>query len=184
MIPLFFQVVLSESASKAGARLVIPSLATPIGGLVAGLIMSRWGHLAALVRTGAFLMTLGNLLVMMFQFQDAAWKYVVYLFPANLGQGMAYPGILFTSLSTFDHSGKFSAALICSLLKVLDHAVVASTVYLVRSLGTVWGVAITSAITQNVLKSRLPAALSGVPDKWTVSLFHYIESHRKCLNVG
>lgn len=117
MIPLFFQVVLSESASKAGARLVIPSLATPIGGFVAGLIMSRWGKLAALVRTGASLMTLGNLLVMMFQFHDAGWKYIVYLFPANLGQGMAYPGILFTSLSTFDHSGKFTIPVIISSLR-------------------------------------------------------------------
>ena len=30
--------------------------------------------------------------------------------------------------------------------------------------------AITSAITQNVLKARLPGALSGIPDKWRVRL--------------
>ncbi|KAK1149617.1 hypothetical protein N8T08_005166 [Aspergillus melleus] len=153
MLPLFFQVILLDSASKAGARLVIPSLATPIGGLISGIIMSRWGKLAHLVRAGAFLMFIGNVLVMLLDFDDARWKYFVYVVPANLGQGIVYPAILFTFLAAFDHS---------------DHAVSASTVYLIRSLGTVWGVAITSTILQNHLNAGLPDALSGVPDKWKV----------------
>ena len=49
-----------------------------------------------------------------------------------------------------------------------DHAVSASTVYLIRSLGFVWGVAITSAIVQSTLSSDLPKVLSGIPDKWKV----------------
>ncbi|PGH26773.1 hypothetical protein AJ80_01537 [Polytolypa hystricis UAMH7299] len=153
MLPLFFQVVLMDSASKAGARLIIPSLATPVGGVIAGVVMSRWGHLAHLVRAGATLMLIGNVLVMLLRFHDSKWKYLVYIIPANLGQGIVYPGILFTFLAAFDHA---------------DHAVSASTVYLIRSLGTVWGVAITSTITQNTLKQRLPEALTGIPDKWKI----------------
>ncbi|KAM0252673.1 hypothetical protein ACHAP5_000964 [Fusarium lateritium] len=153
MLPLFFQVVLLDSATTAGARLAIPSLATPIGGLISGVVMSRWGKLLTLVRTGAFFMVLGNGLVTLLQFQDSKWKYFVYVFPANLGQGIIYPGILFTSLASFDHA---------------DHAVTASTVYLIRSLGTVWGVSVTSAIVQTTLSIRLPDALNEVPDKWTV----------------
>ena len=107
MLPLFFQVILLDSASKAGARLVIPSLATPIGGLISGIIMSRWGKLAHLVRAGAFLMFIGNVLVMLLGFDDARWKYFVYVVPANLGQGIVYPAILFTFLAAFDHSGTF-----------------------------------------------------------------------------
>ncbi|KAI8268918.1 putative transporter [Colletotrichum sp. SAR11_239] len=151
MLPLFFQVVLLDSATKAGARLAIPSLATPLGGLVAGIVMSRWGKLVWLVRTGAFFMLFGNALVTALQFEDSNWKYLVYIFPANLGQGIIYPAILFTTLASFDHA---------------DHAVSASTVYLVRSLGTVWGVAITSAIVQTTLSVRLPDALGDIPDKW------------------
>ncbi|TEA20502.1 putative transporter [Colletotrichum sidae] len=150
MLPLFFQVVLLDSATKAGARLAIPSLATPLGGLVAGVVMSRWGKLVWLVRAGAFLMPFGNALVTALQFQDSKWKYLVYIFPANLGQGIIYPAILFTTLASFDHA---------------DHAVSASTVYLVRSLGTVWGVAISSAIVQTTLSVRLPDALGDIPDK-------------------
>ncbi|KAF4994399.1 hypothetical protein FGRMN_5818 [Fusarium graminum] len=153
MLPLFFQVVLLDSATTAGARLAIPSLATPIGGLISGVVMSRWGKLLPLVRVGALFMVLGNGLVTLLQFQDSKWKYFVYVFPANLGQGIIYPGILFTSLASFDHA---------------DHAVTASTVYLVRSLGTVWGVSVTSAIVQTTLSVRLPDALSDVPDKWRV----------------
>ncbi|KAK3403385.1 major facilitator superfamily domain-containing protein [Sordaria brevicollis] len=152
-LPLFFQVVLLDSATTAGARLAIPSLATPIGGLIAGVVMSRWGKLITLVRIGTFLMVFGNALVTSLAFEDSRWKYLVYIFPANLGQGIVYPGILFTSLATFDHA---------------DHAVTASTVYLIRSLGTVYGVAITSAIVQTTLSVRLPGALGEIPDKWSV----------------
>ncbi|KAL4797613.1 major facilitator superfamily domain-containing protein [Aspergillus venezuelensis] len=149
-LPLFFQVILLDSASKAGARLVIPSLATPIGGLLSGIIMSRYGKLSYLMRTGAALMLAGNILVMALKFTDAEWKYFVYVIPANLGQGVVYPAILFTFLAAFGHD---------------DHAVSASTVYLIRSLGTVYGVAITSAIVQNELVRSLPGALRGVIDE-------------------
>ncbi|KAL4820483.1 major facilitator superfamily domain-containing protein [Aspergillus spinulosporus] len=152
-LPLFFQIVLLDSASKAGARLVIPSLATPVGGLLSGIVMSRYGKLSYLMRAGALLMFLGNLLVMTLDFEDSAWKYFVYVIPANLGQGVVYPAILFTVLAAFGHE---------------DHAVSASTVYLIRSLGTVYGVAITSAIVQNELVRSLPGALRGVPNKWKV----------------
>ncbi|CAI7636784.1 unnamed protein product [Penicillium glandicola] len=152
-LPLMFQVILLDSPSKAGTRLVIPCLFTPLGGLVAGIVMSRWGRLASIVRVGAALMFVGNLLVMLLKFNDSGWKYFVYVIPANLGQGMVYPGILFTFLAAFDHA---------------DHAVSASTVYLIRSLGTVWGVAVTSTIMQNTLNSGLGEALSGIPDKWKV----------------
>ncbi|ORY61543.1 major facilitator superfamily domain-containing protein [Pseudomassariella vexata] len=165
MLPLFFQVVLLDSATTAGARLVIPSLATPIGGLIAGVVMSRWGKLIGLVRTGAVLMAFGNALVTSLEFEDSRWKYFTFIFPANLGQGIVYPGILFTSLASFEHA---------------DHAVCASTVYLIRSLGTVWGVSITSAIVQTTLSVRLPDALSDVPHKWKVidAIRHSVDALR------
>jgi hypothetical protein len=101
-----FQVILLDSPSKAGTRLVVPCLFTPLGGLVAGIIMSRWGRLASIVRVGAALMFVGNVLVTLLRFDDSQWKYFAYVIPANLGQGMVYPGILFTFLAAFDHAGK------------------------------------------------------------------------------
>lgn len=106
MLPLFFQVVLLDTATKAGARLAIPSLATPLGGLIAGIVMSRWGRLIPLVRVGALFLAVGNAMVTSLSFQDKTWKYMVFIFPANLGQGIIYPATLFTTLASFDHSGK------------------------------------------------------------------------------
>lgn len=107
MLPLFFQVVLLDSASRAGTRLAIPSFATPIGGIIAGVVMSRFGKLLPLVRVGAVLMALGNGLVTSLGFYDSTWKYLLFIFPANLGQGIIYPAMLFTTLASFDHSGQF-----------------------------------------------------------------------------
>ncbi|KAF3054149.1 hypothetical protein E8E11_011919 [Didymella keratinophila] len=113
MLPLFFQVVLLDSASRAGTRLAIPSFATPLGGIIAGVVMSRFGKLLPLVRVGAVLMAIGNGLVTSLGFYDSTWKYILFIFPANLGQGIIYPAMLFTTLASFDHS---------------DHAVSASTI--------------------------------------------------------
>jgi hypothetical protein len=167
MLPLFFQVVLLDNATKAGARLAIPSLATPVGSLIAGVVMSRWGRLIPLVRLGALILAAGNAMVASLKFEDKTWKYMVFIFPANLGQGILYPATLFTTLASFDHSGNTTRFLptLGFLLTNLDHAVSASTVYLVRSLGTVWGVAISAAIVQNTLNWRLPDALAGIPNK-------------------
>jgi hypothetical protein len=106
MIPLYFQVVLEDTPSQAGLRLVIPSLATPVGGMIAGFVMSRWGQLSSLVRIGTFTMAVGNGLVALLRYDDLKWKYLVFLFPANLGQGVVYPSILFTFLAAFDHKRK------------------------------------------------------------------------------
>lgn len=68
--------------------------------------MSRWGKLIQLVRLGAFVMVIGNGLVSSLQFEDSSWKYFAFIFPANMGQGIIYPGLLFTTLASFDHAGK------------------------------------------------------------------------------
>src|ERR1700761_8722018 len=108
MLPLYFQGVLLDSATVAGIRLIVPSLAAPIGGLVAGIVMSRWGKLLWIVRAGAASMVLGNALTASFAIKESSWNYIVYIFPANFGQGIAYPGTLFTSLASFEHAGTLS----------------------------------------------------------------------------
>lgn len=52
-----------------------------------------------------------------------------------------------------------------------EQAVSTSIVYLFRSMGSVWGVAAAATIIQNVLSSRLPSALSEIPDKLKVISF-------------
>jgi hypothetical protein len=151
----------------------------PIGGFIAGFIMSRWGMLGHLVRLGCLLMVIGNGVMATLKYHDSRWKYIVYIMPANLGQGIVFPSMLFTNIATFPQSRKLSTNYswhLESKSKTLTHnrveqAVSTSMVYLFRSMGSVWGVAAASTIIQNVLSSRLPGALSGIPDKLKVIIF-------------
>ena len=133
--------------------------------------MTRLGRLALLVRIGAGFTLLGNLLVVSLKFHDSAWKYYVYVFPANLGVGILYPSILFTFLPAFEHKGELLVSFLgfVALLMVADQATSTSTVYLIRSIGWVWGVAIVSTIVQRMLRAKLPSALQGVQDKEQVA---------------
>ena len=70
------------------------------------------------------------------------------------------------------HAGLLVSIIECTDMNKKDHAVSASTTYLIRSLGGVWGVAITSSIVQNTLSLRLAEVFSGIPDKEKVSASH------------
>lgn len=56
-----------------------------IGGLIVGVVMLRWGKFFILVCIGVFFMVIGNVLVILFGFEDLVWKYYVYIFLVNLG---------------------------------------------------------------------------------------------------
>ncbi|KAK4139266.1 major facilitator superfamily-domain-containing protein [Dichotomopilus funicola] len=144
MVPLYFQAVRGDSPSEAGLRLIIPALATPVGGVVAGVLMHRGYPLCLNVQLGTATMLLGNLLAMSMGITDSRWKESLYMVPANLGLGLTNPSVLFSFVSLFEHQ---------------EQAVATSTVYLIRSMGTIYGVTITAAIVQNVLLVRLPGTL-------------------------
>ncbi|KAK5662271.1 hypothetical protein OQA88_8176 [Cercophora sp. LCS_1] len=144
MIPLYFQAVRGDSPSTAGMRLIVPALATPVGGVIAGTMMQKGFPLCMNVRIGTALMLLGNALACMLGSGVNRWLEFVYLVPANLGLGLTNPSVLFSFVSLFEHR---------------EQAVATSTVYLIRSMGTIYGVTVTSAIVQNVLISRLPETL-------------------------
>ncbi|EEU33637.1 uncharacterized protein NECHADRAFT_56352 [Fusarium vanettenii 77-13-4] len=144
MIPLYFQAVRGDSPSTSGVRLMIPSLATPIGGVLAGTLMRQGCRLSLNVRMGTAMMLLGNVLAVTMGTHGCRWKEFVYLVPANLGLGLTNPSVLFSFISFFQHR---------------EQAVATSTVYLIRSMGAIYGITVTSAIIQNVLVERLPEAL-------------------------
>jgi len=107
MLPLFLQVVLSESASEAGLRLIPPAVALPLGGLVSGIIMSVWGHLGLLVKIGSIILVIGCYLVSSLDSGISQWKLFLFLIPTNFGQGIVYPSSLFAMLAKHEHSRSF-----------------------------------------------------------------------------
>lgn len=136
-LPQLFQIVLQDSASKAGLRLMVPSLSTPLGGVTTGVLMNKFRLLRSLVVVGTTIMTTGNFLALLIRRNTPTWLVSLLLVPANLGQGLSYPSSLFTFI--FAYGPK-------------HHATSTSTTYLMRSIGGVWGVSGVGAIIQAVLK--------------------------------
>ncbi|KAF5700613.1 multidrug efflux transporter (Eurofung) [Fusarium globosum] len=149
LMPFFFQTVLLDTASSAGLRLVPPSLGTPIGGLITGIVMRQGGdHLTFLTRLGLTAMLLSNILLLTLGLHEKDWKYSAYLTLGNFAQGMVYPSILFGFIRTTLES---------------EHAVATSLVYLTRSLGTVWGVSSVATIVQGSITQKLEVAFGDLP---------------------
>ncbi|KAK0658001.1 major facilitator superfamily-domain-containing protein [Cercophora newfieldiana] len=147
MIPLYLQAVRGDTPSATGSRLIVPSLATLVGGVLAGSMMQRGCQLREGVQKGTALMVVGNLLACMMAVMGphgSRKAELLYLIPANIGSGLTNPSVLFSFISLFEYR---------------EQAVATSTVYLIRSMGSIYGVTISSAIVQNILAAGLPGAL-------------------------
>lgn len=149
-LPLFFQIVLGDSTAKAGLRLTIPSLFTPVGGLITGICMSKFNCLQTLLYAGIFLMTLGNFLFLFIERDSPNWLVGLFLIPANLGQGVTFPATLFTFIFAFPKGRQATAT---------------STLYLFRSIGSVWGVAMSTGVIQFYFSKYLRSDLKGLLDE-------------------
>ena len=149
VLPLLFQFVLGDTPSTAGLRLAIPSLSTPVGGIITGLTQAHFGVLKPLVYAGTSTMAIGNFLALLIKSTTPNWLLNVILIPANLGQGMAYPSCLFTFIFAFD---------------VSHQATLTLTIYLLRSIGGVWGVSCVSAVIQHFFLAYLRQDLAKFPE--------------------
>lgn len=146
-LPLLFQIVLNDSASSAGLRLAIPSLATPVGGITAGILMNRYGLLLSLVFFGTLIMTIGNFLTLLITPETSPILVKLILIPANLGQGAAFPSSLFTFVFAYGSEHQATST---------------STLYLSRSIGGVFGVSGVSAIIQAYVKYKVTKDLTAL----------------------
>ncbi|EHN03505.1 Vba2p [Saccharomyces cerevisiae x Saccharomyces kudriavzevii VIN7] len=153
-LPLFFQIVLGDSTAKAGLRLTIPSLFTPVGSLITGFSMSKYNCLRSLLYVGVSLMFLGNFLFLLIEKTSPNWLISLFLIPANLGQGITFPTTLFTFIFLFPKS---------------DQATATSTLYLFRSIGSVWGVAISAGVIQLSFAKYLRSNLKDMLDENTIA---------------
>ncbi|KAA8903412.1 hypothetical protein TRICI_005702 [Trichomonascus ciferrii] len=180
ILPLIFQVVLGDSPSKAGFRLMIPALSTPIGAVVTGTVSSRYPNsnsLKYLVMSGSLLMLIGNLLALKLSENLNPVLFGLYLVPANFGLGMTLPASLFTYVFTFDKS---------------KQAVSTSIAYLSRGMGAVWGVAASSAIIQSQVTNGIldkiapPSKAEQIIDrlKDSVSYIDHLNKHQRQIVIA
>ena len=144
--PLYFQAVKLESASTSGFRLAGPTLALTVCGVSAGFIMTATGRMTWLIVTGSLFMLLGALCLSIMWDGIATWVTTIFLVPASIGQGLAFPATSVAVLATSPQA---------------DQAVMTSTLILWRSLGIVMGVSFSSLILQNALTAYLEQLVTG-----------------------
>lgn len=156
VLPLVFQISLGDSPSKAGLRLAIPSAFAMIGALISAIVMNANVQLLKhLVSGGALIAGLGNFLALFISpsFPER-WLWLL-LIPTNTGFGISNPATLFAFIFQFPKSMQ---------------ATTTSALYLCRSIGQVWGVAIISSLIQwrlsgNLCKNFEAAVEAGIIDQ-------------------
>ena len=136
---IFFR-VRDLSATGAGASLIPFSITTAVGSLGAGMITNRTGKYKWLNISILLLMLLATIMIAMSSLSTPVWTTIFSLGVAGLAIGGMLTVTLVALISAVPHE---------------EQALVTSLSYGFRSTGSVIGVAIASAVFQNVLNSQL-----------------------------
>ncbi|OMP86339.1 Vacuolar basic amino acid transporter 2 [Diplodia seriata] len=150
--PLYFQAVKLDSASQSGFRMAAPSLAVMICGVSSGFIMTYTRRMKELIVGGSLIALVGAICLTSMWDGIPTWLATIFVVPVSTGLGFSYPATSLAVLATSTQE---------------DQAVMTSTLSLFRSLGAVFGVAISSLIVQNALSVDLERYVTG-PEKQEV----------------
>lgn len=132
--------MLLTSATESGIRLVVPQVTAATFGAATGFLVSYTRRLKWPLVLGTALTVVGTTILTGLQRGWPKWAYLLALVPSSVGQGFLFPGT-------------FIAVLVASAQA--EQAVVTSTLLLWRALGSVLGVAGSSLVLQNALRSYL-----------------------------
>ena len=138
-IVIFFR-VRGLSATTAGASLIPFSITTAVGSLGAGFITSRTGRYWWLNMTLLLLMVLATVLTATLSLSTPVWTTMIFFGIAGIAMG----GMVTVTLLALSNAVAYE-----------EQSLAISLSYAFRSTGSVIGVAIASAVFQNVLNGRL-----------------------------
>lgn len=138
--------MLLESATVAGSRLLVNSVAGTVTSVATGVIITRTGQLKPVLLAGSIIAVIGTIGLCLMQRSFPEWLLVLFLIPTNLGVGFIFPSSLLSILATSPQN---------------DQAVATSTLILWRCLGSVFGIASSSLIVQNCLNYFLERRVTG-----------------------
>ena len=142
-LPIYYR-VRGVSTTRAGAVLIPFSITLPLGSLLAGTIATRTGRYWYLLSANLVLILAGAIVICTITLATPLWLPMIYLSFVGLATG----GMLIVTL----------LALLSSVAPS-DQAVVTSLSHVFRSTGSVIGLAVASAVYQQVLEKDLWAQL-------------------------
>ncbi|RIB16270.1 major facilitator superfamily domain-containing protein [Gigaspora rosea] len=147
-VPLYFQVIKSESATTSGLELLPLILSIVIMAISAGQLVSRtvFFSYGAICIFGSILMIVGSGLTITFSENSSRGQIAGYLLVSGLGIGLILQMTVLAGQGIVEHK---SLAAVTSLLTFF------------RTMGAVFGVAILGTVFNNVFDSNLPPQLQG-----------------------
>ncbi|KAJ4243047.1 hypothetical protein NW757_011578 [Fusarium falciforme] len=136
-VPIYFQVTQRVSSTIAGAHLFPAVIGNTIGGIAAGIIINRTGRYKALLVFAAISSITGYTLMLLRWHGHTSWAESLYVFPGGLGTGIAFSAGFISLQASIDPKDKAAAA---------------AGLFMTTTLGTIIGMAGTSAIIQGYLR--------------------------------
>ncbi|KAH7258700.1 major facilitator superfamily domain-containing protein [Fusarium solani] len=138
-VPIYFQVTQRVSSTIAGAHLFPAVIGNTIGGIAAGIIINsrRTGRYKALLVFAAISSITGYTLMLLRWHGHTSWAESLYVFPGGLGNGIAFSAGFISLQASIDPKDKAAAA---------------AGLFMTTTLGTIIGMAGTSAIIQGYLR--------------------------------
>lgn len=147
-VALFQQVVRQETATRAGLFLISPLVGVSLASLLAGLYITYTRRMKPMLLAGALCLLCGIVAVTaLCSFTDVpSWAFILLISGGSIGQGALFPATTIAALSINAED---------------QQAIVTTTLGLLRNLGVILGVSISSWILQNTLNVYLDRYVSG-----------------------
>ncbi|KAJ9617396.1 hypothetical protein H2204_013818 [Knufia peltigerae] len=150
-VPLYLQAVKQSSPTASGLNLLILLLGGTVTALLCGLYITLTRKMKPPMVVGTFIMLMGAICVTCLSADTPTWS-VPFLIPfCSIAQGLSFPAATIASLALNSQD---------------EQAVVTTTLGLLRNLGAILGVAISSWILQNALLVYLDRLVTA-PDEQT-----------------
>ncbi|KAF5548356.1 multidrug resistance [Fusarium phyllophilum] len=144
-VPIYFQVTQRVSSTVAGAHLFPAVIGNTVGGIATGLIIKRTGRYKALIIFSAISSITSYTLMLLRWHGQTNWLESLYVFPGGLGMGIAQSAAFIALQASIDPKDKAAAS---------------SGIFLAVTLGSVVGMAGTSAAIQGLLRHDIQQNLS------------------------
>ncbi|KAG4283222.1 hypothetical protein FPRO06_09895 [Fusarium proliferatum] len=144
-VPIYFQVTQRVSSTVAGAHLFPAVIGNTVGGIATGLIIKRTGRYKALIIFSAVSSITSYTLMLLRWHGQTNWLESLYVFPGGLGMGIAQSAAFIALQASIDPKDKAAAS---------------SGIFLSVTLGSVVGMAGTSAAIQGLLRHDIQQNLS------------------------
>ncbi|KAI9330020.1 major facilitator superfamily domain-containing protein [Zopfochytrium polystomum] len=147
LIPLWFQVVLGNSAAQSGAYLVPKVVSSSLGSITSGVVMGRTGKYLTMTHLGLLVMAVAPLLfIVRWNESTSTIEYLFEIFIDGFSFGLILTTTLIAMLAALPSS---------------DVAVGSAMSYLFRATGTVLGVSLSQSVFQAALAGELERRLGG-----------------------